>query len=257
MAESQNISKVVFMPDQEEKLIEEVRNNSELYDLSKPSHKDIILKDDIWKNISLKVGRSVDDCKRRWKNIKDTYNRNKRKLGTGSAASSKKKWILADRVSFLNSVDNERNSTSNIDTPLDDDVSVDTDDEIDVDNSNKDDNVELPTCSFAGINEAKMKTLMLVNELQERYANPPQITTPSFFPIQNFQQNQQHYYGVSNPQNISPISYSDSDRSQTSSSAISYPTSINPQTIAPSHMTFSPTNDFESTSSPAYFNNSN
>lgn len=58
MAESQNISKVVFMPDQEEKLIEEVRNNPELYDLSKPSHKDIILKDDIWKNISLKVGRS-------------------------------------------------------------------------------------------------------------------------------------------------------------------------------------------------------
>ncbi|KAL4153172.1 hypothetical protein QTP88_001005 [Uroleucon formosanum] len=78
------------MPDQEEKLIEEVRNNPELYDLSKPSHKDIILKDDIWKNISLKVGRS------------------------------------------------------------DEDVSVGTDDEIDVDDSNKDDNVELPTCSFAG-----------------------------------------------------------------------------------------------------------
>jgi len=56
----------------------------------------------------VKLFISVDDCKRRWKNIKDTHNRNKRKLGTGSASSSKKKWILADRVSFLNSVDNER-----------------------------------------------------------------------------------------------------------------------------------------------------
>lgn len=96
---------------------------------------------------------------------------------------------------------------------------------------------------------------MFINELQEKYANPSQIATSGFFPIQNFQQNQQHYYGVSNPQNISPISYSDSDRSQTSSSAISYPTMINPQTNAPPHLTFSPTNDFESTSSPAYYNN--
>jgi len=95
---------------------------------------------------------------------------------------------------------------------------------------------------------------MLINELQEKYANPPQISTSGFFPIQNFQQNQQDYYGVSNPQNISPISYSDSDRSQTSSSAISYSTATNPQTT-PSHMTFLPTNDFQSTSSPTYFNN--
>ncbi|CAI6349040.1 unnamed protein product [Macrosiphum euphorbiae] len=319
MAESQNLSKVVFLPDQEEVLIEEVRNNPVLYDLSKTSHKDIILKDEIWKDISIKVGRSIDDCKRRWKNIKDTYNRNKRKLGTGSASSSKKKWILADRVSFLNSVNNERSSTSNIDTPLNEDGSVGTDDEIDIDDSNKDD-VDLPGCSFAGnrarsktdklaailakktqdrnmiiqsiqqqneqllnankneeddidlffksialtvkklptmgINEAKIKTLMFINELQEKYANPPQISAPSFFPIQNFQQNQQHYYGVPNTQNISPISYSDSDRSQTSSSTISYTTAINPQAIAPSHLTFSPQNDLESTSSPAYFNNS-
>lgn len=183
--------------------------------------------------------------------------------------------------------------------PINEDGNVDTDDEIDIDDSNKDGNVNLPGCSFAGnrarsktdklaailakktedrniiiqsiqqqneqlinanknedetdlffksialsvkklptkgINEAKIKTLMLVNELQEKISSPPQITTPGFFPVHNFQQNQQHYYGVSKQQNcISPISYSDSDRSQTSSSAISYPTSINPQTIAPPH----------------------
>jgi len=33
---------------------------------------------------------------------------------------------------------------------------------------------------------------MLINELREKYANPPQITPRGFFPVQNFQQNQQH-----------------------------------------------------------------
>jgi len=58
MAESQNVAKVIFLPDQEEILIEEVRNHPVLYDLSKSSHKDIIMKDNIWKNISIKVRRS-------------------------------------------------------------------------------------------------------------------------------------------------------------------------------------------------------
>jgi len=44
MAESQNFAKVVFLPDQEEVLNEEVRNNPAFYDLSKTNHKDIILK---------------------------------------------------------------------------------------------------------------------------------------------------------------------------------------------------------------------
>jgi len=46
----------------------------------------------------------VDDCKKRWRNIKDTYNRKKRsrQMGTGSAAKNKpSKWQLADILSFL------------------------------------------------------------------------------------------------------------------------------------------------------------
>lgn len=51
---------------------------------------------------------SVENCKKKWKYIRDTNNRCKRKLCTGSASSAKKHWPLADRVSFLNSVENER-----------------------------------------------------------------------------------------------------------------------------------------------------
>lgn len=36
----------------------------------------------------------VDDTKKRWKNIRDSYARNKRKPGTGSSASNKKKMVL-------------------------------------------------------------------------------------------------------------------------------------------------------------------
>jgi len=51
---------------------------------------------------------SVEDCKKKWKHIRDTHNRYKRKLCTGSARSVKKLWPLADRVSFLNPVENAR-----------------------------------------------------------------------------------------------------------------------------------------------------
>ncbi|CAH1953388.1 unnamed protein product [Acanthoscelides obtectus] len=61
--------------------------------------------------------RSCDDCKRRWRNIKDTYfrNRKKRKLGTGSAASERViKWTLYDRLSFLDVIKHERESKNTL-----------------------------------------------------------------------------------------------------------------------------------------------
>lgn len=53
----------------------------------------------------------VDDCKKRWKNIKDTYNKKRRgrKLGTGSATREKpSKWILEDVLTFLDTAVYER-----------------------------------------------------------------------------------------------------------------------------------------------------
>lgn len=53
----------------------------------------------------------AEDCKKRWRNIKDTYNKKKRsrKLGTGSAAKDKpSKWMLADILSFMDSATYER-----------------------------------------------------------------------------------------------------------------------------------------------------
>lgn len=46
----------------------------------------------------------VYDCKKRWKNMKDTYNKRKRisKLSTGSSTKKKpSKWLLSNVLSFI------------------------------------------------------------------------------------------------------------------------------------------------------------
>lgn len=52
----------------------------------------------------------AEDCKARWKNIKDNYLKHKRKtkLGTGSSASYRPKWPLYDHLNFLEIVKSER-----------------------------------------------------------------------------------------------------------------------------------------------------
>lgn len=53
----------------------------------------------------------TEECKFRWKNIRDNYFKNKRKqkLGTGSAASSRPiKWTLFEHLKFLELVKTER-----------------------------------------------------------------------------------------------------------------------------------------------------
>ncbi|XP_050304306.1 uncharacterized protein LOC126741885 isoform X2 [Anthonomus grandis grandis] len=59
---------------------------------------------------------SDEECKKRWRNIRDSYFRYKRKykLPTGSSAEQKvPKWILFNRLLFLDKVSRERLSTTN------------------------------------------------------------------------------------------------------------------------------------------------
>ncbi|XP_050438802.1 transcription factor Adf-1-like [Adelges cooleyi] len=212
-----------FLPEQEEMLIEEVRTYPVLYDVSDAKYKDIIYKDHIWKKIASKIGKPIDDCKKKWKNIKDTHNRTKRKLRTGKP--SRKKRASADRVSFLNTVEYERSSTSNMcnDNNEDNKDNLDINEESAISNEDisggsvvrsktdnlsvllakktderskniekikelnehilnvgkEDDEVDLFFKSLAktvkklpikGINEVKLKSIVLVNEIEEKYA---------------------------------------------------------------------------------------
>ncbi|CAI6347043.1 unnamed protein product [Macrosiphum euphorbiae] len=85
-------------------LAEYVSKHPCLYDSKNAEYKDQQIRDNVWKEISNILKKSVDDCKKRWKNMKDTYNKNKRnkKLGTGSFLKNKPtKWALAGTLSFM------------------------------------------------------------------------------------------------------------------------------------------------------------
>ncbi|CAI6345567.1 unnamed protein product [Macrosiphum euphorbiae] len=99
----------------DEKLIECVRNYPVLYKLSDKNYKDNSVKENAWKEIAHFVGKNVNDCKTRWRTVRDSYKKNlkKRKLGTGSAAPTKSKYN-DDALSFLNNIEDERRTKSNI-----------------------------------------------------------------------------------------------------------------------------------------------
>ncbi|KAL4123036.1 hypothetical protein QTP88_015268 [Uroleucon formosanum] len=105
--------KFVFSSTEDKILIEYVQQNREIFDSAHPKHKDINFKEKIWKIISEKVGRTDEDCKKRWRNIRDTYIKQKKKLSTGSATSEKVNRTLS-YLSFMDSVEYERKTTSNV-----------------------------------------------------------------------------------------------------------------------------------------------
>ncbi|XP_045491849.1 uncharacterized protein LOC123691482 [Colias croceus] len=109
----------IFTDEQDEALINLVSQHAILYDLSETGYKKQPKKDKIWGEIGRILNKSGDSCKKRWKNIKDTYFRQKRKnkSGTGSAAPKNprsKFYTYANLLSFLETAPRERLTLSNI-----------------------------------------------------------------------------------------------------------------------------------------------
>ncbi|XP_049956511.1 uncharacterized protein LOC126473476 isoform X2 [Schistocerca serialis cubense] len=91
-------------------LCEQVSQHPCLYDLKNPKYRDTLFRDRIWEEIGAQLKQAGEMCKNRWRNIRDSHQRNKRerKLGTGSHASAKpRKWVLLDHLAFLEAVQQE------------------------------------------------------------------------------------------------------------------------------------------------------
>ncbi|KAL4085181.1 hypothetical protein QTP88_027040 [Uroleucon formosanum] len=99
----------------DEKLIECVRNYPVLYTLKDKNYIDNTIKENVWKQISDSLGKTVNDCKMRWSTIRDFRKKNmkKIKLDTGSATPTKSKYT-DDVLSFLNNGEDKRRTKSNI-----------------------------------------------------------------------------------------------------------------------------------------------
>ncbi|XP_059173931.1 uncharacterized protein LOC131954339 isoform X2 [Physella acuta] len=88
--------------EENEKLIELVRQNHALYDATCHEHKDVQFIQGIWSGIAIEMGRSnMDGCewKKKWRNLRDTYV--KKKKGILLSGRAVKNWRFMDTMSFL------------------------------------------------------------------------------------------------------------------------------------------------------------
>ncbi|XP_049946389.1 uncharacterized protein LOC126431185 [Schistocerca serialis cubense] len=105
------MSKKGFHDDDDEQLVEYVSRYSILYDHKHTDFRNVVAKDKVWKKIGEAMKKDGNQCKKRWKDIRDNYWKTVRKeqLQTGSAApSSTTKWALFNRLDFLRDVERER-----------------------------------------------------------------------------------------------------------------------------------------------------
>ncbi|XP_039276093.1 transcription factor Adf-1-like [Nilaparvata lugens] len=100
-----------------ENLIELIRQHPPLYNAQLDSYRDEHLKDNIWKSIAESINKTDSECRKKWKLIRDSYNRYKRKQkqSTGSAAPAKNsKWQFYERLRFLENTPSERQSCTSV-----------------------------------------------------------------------------------------------------------------------------------------------
>ncbi|XP_026044670.1 transcription factor Adf-1-like [Astatotilapia calliptera] len=101
----------------EEKLISAVANYPELYDASYYFYQDRNKKDLAWRHISEEIGQPEDICRRKWKSLRDTYNKEKRtekEKRSGSAAGSGRRWKFFAVIGFLDPFLTPRETSGNM-----------------------------------------------------------------------------------------------------------------------------------------------
>ncbi|XP_025201797.1 uncharacterized protein LOC112599199 [Melanaphis sacchari] len=98
-----------------EKFLLLVKNNPILYNVLDVNYENISLRNSIWKDISHKIEKSVDETKQMWENIRNLYSKIiARKLETGLYFNRKKIWILTYRLRFLEQYECNQFLTFNI-----------------------------------------------------------------------------------------------------------------------------------------------
>ncbi|KAK0146181.1 Transcription factor Adf-1 [Merluccius polli] len=110
----------------EEKLIVAVTAHPELYDCSCPLYRDRNKKDRAWVSVSEVCGLPVDICRRKWKSLRDTYMRERRKVPkSGAAAGTGRKWKYLGVLSFLDPFITPRQTSGNMGEGVEEDGTPD------------------------------------------------------------------------------------------------------------------------------------
>ncbi|XP_058445870.1 transcription factor Adf-1-like [Malaya genurostris] len=90
---------------QEEFLIHQVKLRPELYDKSLKAYRKPGATDNAWAEIANALGVKVENCKKRWKSLRDTFIKYFRQeiLADSIPGMKRKKWIYYEHMSFLRS----------------------------------------------------------------------------------------------------------------------------------------------------------
>uniref|UniRef100_A0A1A8EN57 MADF domain-containing protein n=1 Tax=Nothobranchius korthausae TaxID=1143690 RepID=A0A1A8EN57_9TELE len=86
-----------------ERFIIEVQHHAVLYDSSHAFYKDHTRTERAWNDIAATVGSTANDCKSRWKQLRDSFvkYRKRTSLPSGAAGGSQRDWKYAELMSFL------------------------------------------------------------------------------------------------------------------------------------------------------------
>ncbi|KAG5277210.1 hypothetical protein AALO_G00114950 [Alosa alosa] len=116
----------------EERLISAVSDYPELYNSTLNSYKDTDRKAKAWRAVSLQVEMPEEDCRRKWKSLRDMFIKDKRseqrrRASGGTHRSWKYSWQMAFLTPFIQSKTSQANAA--IDDPDDERDDEDREDE--------------------------------------------------------------------------------------------------------------------------------
>ncbi|KAJ3659397.1 hypothetical protein Zmor_011087 [Zophobas morio] len=102
----------------DELLIDLVREYKHLYDHSRKDYKDKTKQENSWEEISTILHIPVQECKQRWKVLRDRYSKELRlrKGKTGDGKKEKKAWPLFEAMCFINDHLRKRRTFGNVET---------------------------------------------------------------------------------------------------------------------------------------------
>lgn len=93
------LNAVGWTSEEDERLVDLVQPHSFLYNIYDPSRKNILARESTWQEIAEQLSKPVEECKKRWRGLRDGYTRIKR-LGT----MHRTKVFLYEKLQFLDSV---------------------------------------------------------------------------------------------------------------------------------------------------------
>ncbi|KAL1492331.1 hypothetical protein ABEB36_010592 [Hypothenemus hampei] len=125
------------MPINDGQLIDLVHSYDHLYNNKRSDFKDIVKKENSWREISLLLNYPVAEVQARWRYLREKYTREKRTLNTQPSGSAPKAtWELMTNLSWLDhylkkknwksTLDSQNSSSVDIKSDLEDDYSFQT-----------------------------------------------------------------------------------------------------------------------------------